>query len=112
MIQHLFHQVGHEKDQWAQLAAAVLAHSSQMGALATQVRVESSRFKHMQLVEVRPGLVLLVLVLHAGVVKQQMISLDLAMTQDELSQISNQLNDLLANLTVGEISGWLPDLTP
>lgn len=112
MIQHLFHQVGHEKDQWAQLAAAVLAHSSQMGALATQVRVESSRFKHMQLVEVRPGLVLLVLVLHAGVVKQQMISLDLAMTQDELSQVSNQLNDLLANLTVSEVRDWLPELPP
>lgn len=111
MIQHLFHQVGHEKDQWAQLAAAVLAHSSQMGALATQVRVESSRFKHMQLVEVRPGLVLLVLVLHAGVVKQQMISLDLAVTQDELSQISNQLNDLLANLIVGEIRDGSPELT-
>lgn len=112
MIQHLFHQVGHEKDQWAQLAAAVLAHSSQMGALATQVRVESSRFKHMQLVEVRPGLVLLVLVLHAGVVKQQMVSLDLAVTQDELSQVSNRLNDLLANLTVGEIRDWLPELPP
>ncbi|MCB0256826.1 MAG: heat-inducible transcription repressor HrcA [Caldilineae bacterium] len=112
MIQHLFHQVGHEKDQWAQLAAAVLAHSSQMGALATQVRVESSRFKHMQLVEVRPGLVLLVLVLHAGVVKQQMISLDLAVTQDDLSQVSNQLNDLLANLTVSEIRDWLPELAP
>ncbi|MEZ4768772.1 MAG: heat-inducible transcriptional repressor HrcA [Caldilineales bacterium] len=112
MIQHLFHQVGHEKDQWAQLAAAVLAHSSQMGALATQVRVESSRFKHMQLVEVRPGLVLLVLVLHAGVVKQQMVSLDLAVTQDELSQVSNQLNDLLANLTVGEIRDWMPELPP
>ena len=90
----------------------MLAHSSQMGALATQVRVESSRFKHMQLVEVRPGLALLVLVLHAGVVKQQMVSLDLGVTQDELSQISNQFNDLLANRTAGEISDWLPDLTP
>jgi heat-inducible transcriptional repressor len=104
MIQHLFHQVGQEKDQWAQLAAAVLAHSSRMGALATPVRAESCRFKHLQLVEVRPGLILLVLVLHAGLVKQQMVSMDLAATQDELSQLSNQLNDLLTNLTAGEVS--------
>ena len=61
MIQHQFHQVGQETDQWAQLAAAVLAHSAQMAALATPIRAESCQFKHVELVEVRDGLVLLVL---------------------------------------------------
>ncbi len=102
-IQHLFHQVGRETEQWAQLAAAVLAHASQMGALATPLRSDRCRFKHIELVEVRNGLALLVLVLHQGIVKQQMLSLDYRVSQDELSQLSNQLNDVLAGLTAGEI---------
>jgi heat-inducible transcriptional repressor len=102
-IQHLFHQVGRETDQWAQLAAAVLSHASQMGALATPLRSDRCRFKHIELVEVRDGLALLVLVLHQGIVKQQMLSLDFRVSQEELSQLSNQLNDLLAGLTASEI---------
>ncbi|HNS01101.1 MAG TPA: heat-inducible transcriptional repressor HrcA, partial [Anaerolineae bacterium] len=102
-IQHLFHQVGRETDQWAQLAAAVLAHAAQMGALATPLRSDRCRFKHIELVEVRHGLVLLVLVLHQGIVRQQMLSLDFRVSQEELSQLSNLLNDLLAGLTAGEI---------
>jgi heat-inducible transcriptional repressor len=99
----LFHQVGRETDQWAQLAAAVLAHASQMGALATPLRSDRCRFKHIELVEVRNGLALLVLVLHQGIVKQQMLNVDYRVGQDALSQISNQLNDVLAGLTTGEI---------
>jgi len=102
-IQHLFHQVGRETEQWAQLAAAVLAHASQMGALATPLRSDRCRFKHIELVEVRHGLALLVLVLHQGIVRQQMLSLDFRVSQEELSQLSNQLNDLLAGQTAGEI---------
>lgn len=96
MIQHQFHQVGQESDQWAQLAAAILAHTARMAALATPVKAESCRFKHVELVEVRDGLVLLVLVLYNGIVKQQMLTVDRAITQDELSAVSNQLNDLLS----------------
>lgn len=112
-IQHLFHQVGREAEEWAQLAAAVLAHTSQMGALATPLRSDRCRFKHVELVEVRNGLALLVLVLHQGIVKQQMLSLDHRVSQEELSQLSNRLNDLLGGLTVGEIDARrlaLPDL--
>lgn len=110
-IQHLFHQVGRETDQWAQLAAAVLAHAAQMGALATPLRSDRCRFKHIELVEVRHGLVLLVLVLHQGIVRQQMLSLDFRVSQEELSQLSNLLNDLLAGLTASEIEARGPALT-
>ena len=103
MIQHMFHQVHRETDEWAQLAAAVLAHTAQMGAVATPVRADRCRFKHIELVEVRDSLVLLVLVLHQGIVKQQMLTVDYGITQDELSSISNLLNDQLTNLTISEI---------
>lgn len=104
MIQHQFHQVRQELDQWAQLAAAILAHSARMAALATPARSDQCRFKHVELVEVRDGLALLVLVLQQGMVQQQMIVLDHSVSQSELSQLSNQLNDLLAGMTASEIS--------
>ncbi len=103
MIQHMFHQVHREADEWAQLATAVLAHTSQMGAVATPVRADHCRFKHVELVEVREGLVLLVLVLHQGIVRQHMLGVEYGTTQQELSQISNQLNDQLAGQTFGEM---------
>jgi heat-inducible transcriptional repressor len=103
MIQHMFHQVHREADEWAQPAAAVLAHTSHMGAVATPARAERCRFKHIELVEVRDGLVLLVLVLHQGIVRQQMLNVDFGVTQDELSQVSNLLNNQLANLTISEM---------
>ena len=102
-IQHLFHQVGRESDQWAQLAAAVLAHASQMGALATPLRSERCRFKHVELVEVRDGLVLLVLVLQQGVVRQQTLNVTYRTSQEDLSQLSNQINTTMGGLTAREI---------
>lgn len=111
MIQHQFYQVRQEFDQWAQLAAAVLAHTSRMAGLATPLRIDTSRFKHVELVEVREGLVLMVLVLYQGVVRQQLIHLDRAMNQDELSQLSNQLNALLAGKTAAEIEAAILPLS-
>jgi heat-inducible transcriptional repressor len=112
MIQHQFYQVRQELDQWTQLAAAVLAHTSRMGALATPMRFEAVRFKHLELVEVRNGLTLLVLVLHRGLVRQQMLTLGHLGGQDELSQLSNQLNDLLAGKGADEIDGMIMNLSP
>lgn len=112
-IQHLFHQVGRETEQWAQLAAAVLAHTSQMGALVTPLRSERCRFKHVELLEVREGMTLLVLVLQQGIVKQQILNLTGHINQDELSQLSNLLNAALGGLTVSEIEARrsaLPEL--
>lgn len=111
MIQHQFHQVRQELDQWAQLAAAVLAHTARMAALATHARVQSCRFKHLQLIEVRDGLALLVLVLHQGTVKQQMLNLEYDITQDELAQLSNQLNSQLAGKTCDEIAASRADFS-
>lgn len=111
MIQHQFYQVRQELDQWAQLAAAVLAHTTQMGAVATPMRFDTARFKHVELVEVHDGAVLLILVLYRGLVRQQMLNLGHSGGQDELSQLSNHLNDLLANRGAEEIDGLILNLS-
>ena len=73
MIRHQFHQARLELDQWVRLAVAVLAHTTRKPALATPPRARESNFKHLELISLRDTLVLLVLVLMGGTVKQQML---------------------------------------
>jgi heat-inducible transcriptional repressor len=112
MIRHQFHQARVELDQWARLAAAVLAHTTRKAAVATPPRSQESQFKHLELVSVRETLVLLVLVLQGGTLKQQMLFLEEPVEQEALSVISNQINERCGGLTAGQIIGRLPSLSP
>ena len=76
----------------------VLARTSQSAALATAPRAVRSRYKHMELVGIYGVKVLLVLVLHDGAVKQQLLDLDQPAEQSELSETSNELNDRLEGM--------------
>ncbi len=110
MIRHQFHQARMELDQWLSLAVAVLAHTTRKAALATPPRAPESRFKHLELISLRDTLVLMVLVLQGGTIKQQMLNLEQPLEQEVLSRISNQLNERLAGLTAERISGVLGGL--
>lgn len=110
MIRHQFHQARLELDQWLGLAVAVLAHTTHKAALATPPRAPESRFKHLELISLRDTLVLLVLVLQGGTVKQQMLSLEQPLEQEVLSRISNQLGDRFAGLTGEQIASQLDSL--
>jgi heat-inducible transcriptional repressor len=92
MIRHQFHQAQLELDQWVQLAVAVLAHTTRKAALATPPRARESKFKHLELISLRDTLVLLVLVLQGGTVKQQVLTLDQPVEQEALSRLASQLN--------------------
>ncbi len=109
-ISHQFGQARAELDQWVQLAVAVLAHTVRNVALATPPKAPSSRLKRVELIEIRDGIVLMVLVTQEGSVKQQM--LNLPVTADELQRLSNELNEHLAGRTSEQISGqttaWSP----
>ncbi len=96
-IQHQFFQVQGEMDQWVQLSASVLARTARSAAISTAPRAEHARFKHLELISLQPHTVLMVLVLQGGAVRQQILTLDEPRSQAELTQISNQLNELLAD---------------
>ncbi len=103
-IRHQFHQAGVDPEQWMKLAAAVLAHTARAAALVTVPKAPHCRFKHLELISIREPLVLLVLVLQEGTVRQQMLSFaDQPMTQEELSRHANRLNAHFAGLTGEEI---------
>jgi len=112
MIQHQFHQSRREIDQWLRLSTAVLSQASHGAALATTPRAVHSRIKHLELIGIRDAVVLLVLVLEEGAVKQQIVSLDGPVTQDELSQTSNELNEHFAGSDVTHIATRMELLSP
>ncbi|MCD6290814.1 MAG: heat-inducible transcription repressor HrcA [Anaerolineae bacterium] len=102
-IRHQFHQARLDLDQWVRLAAAVLAHTARGAALATMPKAPQARFKHLELISLHDTVVLLVLVLMGGMVKQQMLTLDGPLSQERLSQMSNELNTCLHNATSEEL---------
>ena len=103
MISHQFHQARLDLDQWLRLSAAVLAHSTQNASLVTAPKSERCHFKHLELIAIQEDVVLLVLVLQGGTVKQQILTLDSSATQDGLHSMARQVTELWTGLDTLEI---------
>ena len=103
MIAHQFHQVQLDMTEWLRLTAAVLAHSVRNAAVVTAPKANESRVKHLELISIQDTLSLLVLVLHGGLVQQQMLVLRSSMEQEELSGCASRLNRALAGKTSAQI---------
>lgn len=103
MIRHQFHQARLDLDQWMRLAAAVLAHTSQVASIVTAPRPISPRYRHLQLISTQGRLVLMILVFVGGEVQQQMLSLAEPVPQAQLTMVASRLNQLLDNATYSEV---------
>ena len=106
LIQHQFHQVGVDLEQWMRLSASVLARSAQSAAVVTSPRTDLCYLKHVELISIREAMALLIVVLEGGIVRQQMLSLEEAMSQDTLTQIANRLNDLCVGASAGRVAAY------
>ena len=106
-IRHQFYQVRTELDQWIQLAGAVLARTAQNASVVTPPRAYQSRFKHLELIGIHDTTVLLVLVLHDGTFRQQSLTLETALQQEELSRIAIRINDRFRDATAARIDDQL-----
>ena len=91
-ISHQFYQARQDIDQWLKLAASVLAQHAHRASLVTAPHQTLARFKHIELISTQGRLVLLVLVLSGGEVRQQMLTLAEPVTQEELSAAASRLN--------------------
>ena len=103
-IRHQFHQVALAREQWLQLAAAVLARSVHAAAIVSSPQTVQCRVKHFEALLMQESLGLLVLVLQDGTVKQQLIPVPEGTTQEDLSRASNRLNGLFAGKARREIA--------
>jgi heat-inducible transcriptional repressor len=110
MINHQFHQARLDMDQWMKLAAAVLARASQGASIVTAPRPRTNRFRHIQLISTQGRLVLLILVLFGGEVKQQMLTLAEPLPQPRLSAAADRLNGIFDNFSYEDISAHLSQL--
>jgi heat-inducible transcriptional repressor len=103
MIRHQFYQVRGELDQWIQLAGAVLARTAQNASLVTPPRAEQLRFKNLELISIHDTMVLVVLVFHGGIVKQQTFSVDTARSAEDLRRSASRISDCLIDMTMYQI---------
>ncbi|MGH2583162.1 MAG: heat-inducible transcriptional repressor HrcA [Anaerolineales bacterium] len=102
-ISHQFYQARHEVQQWMRLAASVLANQSHAASLITPPLAREARFKHLELILTAGRQVLMVLVLESGQIRQQMLALNEAFTQERLSSTAEQLNNLLHGKEAAEM---------
>lgn len=113
MIEHQFYQARQDLEQWLRLAAAVLAHISLGASFVTAPRPRFNAFKHVELISTQGRLVLMVLVLSGGGVKQQMLTLATPLPQQRLSEAAARLNSMFEGCNYDEIAarfGGLEDL--
>lgn len=94
MIRRQFHQAYLDMRSWLRLAASVLAQTVRSASLVTEPMVHQARFKHLELIATHGRLVLMVLVLDGGDVRQQMLTLAEPVGQEQLSQVASRLTTL------------------
>jgi heat-inducible transcriptional repressor len=103
LINHLFHQVERELEEWLNLAATLIAQLVQNVAVVTMPKPVACQFKHLELVALHDSLALLVLVLRGAKAKQQLITFTQIISQSELTTIANKLNTTYSGLTSSQI---------
>lgn len=112
-IRHQFHQSARDLDDWLQLAASVLAQAVHNLAVAILPPVTIPRLRHMHLVAVQDFVALLIVLLQTGRLCQQLLTLKVPATQEELDAVANKFNSLLRGLSVQELRRTLPaELSP
>jgi len=102
-IRHQFHQAARELEEWARLAAAIMASRLRNAAVVTTPHSPQPRLRWLEIVGVHDYLALLVVVLQEARVLQQMLALERPFSQEELTGIARRLNDLLAGKTAAQM---------
>ena len=112
-ILHQFHQSARDLEQWAGLAASVLANSLHTVALVTQPHTIEVRLKQLQLVELADNRALLVVVTNDAQVHQRALEFPVAVHQEPLSRLASRLNADFGGKMAAEIAGVSgPDAEP
>jgi heat-inducible transcriptional repressor len=112
LIRHQFYQVASELDQWLGLGATILAHLVHNIAIVTWPKAIEPRLRHLELLSLREFHALLVLILEEARLRQQVITLNQALSQQELGTMAGRLSHAFVGLTTSEIKRITLDLSP
>lgn len=92
-----------EIDKLIQNSAKVLSSITSYTALAITPRININKLKHIQLLLIGVGEILLVLVSNSGIVKNTIVKMDMTVTENQLNTISNFFNESLRTLSMEEL---------
>ena len=93
-------------------AAMVLAQVTENVSLVTAPEMSESRIKHIDLVSLEPRSVLLILVLEGNLIQQQVVRLDRATSQEDLSRMAAMLNRKVKGESADQLTARLSQLGP
>jgi heat-inducible transcriptional repressor len=111
-ISHQFYQACRDFEEWMPLAAAVLARTAHGAALVTSPRLSVSWYEHASLISTRGRVVLLVLVLRGGAVRQHTLTTAEPLQQQVLDEASDRLNQMCSGLLAEEVEKRAAGLPP
>ncbi|CAN5619085.1 heat-inducible transcriptional repressor HrcA [soil metagenome] len=109
MIRHQFGQVEFASEQWFRLAAATLAGATHAAGLATPAKPRACRLRRIDLIVNSSRTASLVVVLAEGPVKQVLLPLDDA-SSDDLHAVVGLLNEQLADCSWRQVATRLEAL--
>ena len=96
-----------DPDTWARHAASILSDDVRNVGIATTPHIKKVKLKQLQLVHLHDNEALMVAVLQDATIRQRLIHLETARTQDDLTAIANRLNSILGGKTADEIkTAW------
>src|ERR1700731_1071819 len=111
-VKQAFETAPRSVDGILEKAAMVLAQITENVSLVTAPEVTEARIKHIDLVSLEPQSVLLILVLEGNLIKQQVVHLERATSQEDLSRMAAMLNLKVKGQTAEELAVRLDELGP
>jgi len=109
LIRHQFHQISLDLDEWMKLAASVLARIVHSAALVAAPQARQVRFRHVHFVSISELTGLMILVLQDSSVHQQMMLFAQPVGQEQLTRLSNKINDQFASSGVEQVRALAQD---
>jgi heat-inducible transcriptional repressor len=112
MIDHQFHQIESDLDQWTRLAATVLAQTTGNASFVTTPFSRPSRLRHLDLIATKNRSALVVVLLQEGTLHQQLLALAEVVDQDRLDLVSHRLGWALRGADADEVQAWVAAESP
>ena len=103
-IRRLFHEVKQDVEDWVHLTTELLSQRLKGIGLASVPQAKECHLKHLELVAIQELLVLLVVVLREAKLIEELLTVESAVTQGELTMIASKANEAYRGLTCSQIS--------
>ena len=110
-LRYQFQHANKDVEVWINLAATALSQMADNMVIVTFPRAPASRLKYIQLVYLQEFLALLIIVLQEARLRQHLLPLDEPISQSELTEVANKLNDTVRGHTYSEIKAIPRELT-